>query len=342
MFKIKKNNIKHIYIHIGFMKTGTSAIQSFINANKEFLENEGFYFPKVNLEAMNYLGFSLLDEIPPRIHQKKTIKREELYKNLKTEINNSKFNKIILTTEAYSLMSTNLFLGDKAPEMLSKLLNEDNFRLKIIAFIRRQDEYLESQYNQHVKTHDFWKLYTKDITSFYEEKKDLLNFNTIINSWAKYFGEKNILLNVYDKKNDIIADFLDLLNIATKPNKESKKILINKKLNFKALEFMRLANNFEIKKDTAAENYKLLELIENALGNDNEYYQLLNTEQAKGIMEEHLTENKILANKYLNNNITWCLPNENYNINNKLKKLTKEDCIQVATEIWNHFQIKKK
>jgi len=339
-FRIKKR--KTIYIHIGFMKTGTSAIQSFLKTNKIFLEKKGFYYPTINVEAMNHLGFSLLENIPSKIHHILPISRENLYEKLKNEIKKTKLNKIILTTEAYSLITTDSFLGEDAPKLLSEILGCENYEFKILTFIRRQDEYLESQYNQHIKTHNFWNLYTKDIHAFYEEKRELLNFNMVIERWSKYFGEKNLLVKVYDEKTNSVSDFLELLGIKEKPNINILDRTINQKLSFKALEFMRLANKSEIKKEEAIENYHLVELIESALGNVKSSYKLLTTEEASKVMEDCLEENTILSKKYLDNDITWCLPNKKYNrIDSNINKLTKEDCVKVATYIWNYFSNKK-
>jgi hypothetical protein len=288
---------------------------------------------------MNYLGFSLLNEIPPRIHHKLKIKREELYKNLIIEINKTKLNKIIITAEAYSLLSTKYFLGEDAPRLLSELFKKENYTFKIITFIRRQDEYLESQYNQHIKTHNFWNLYKEDIQTFYKEKAELFEFNTIIKRWEKYFGRENIFLKVYDKNSNSVFDFLDLLGISEKLNK-TRKVEVNTKLSSKALEFMRVANKFDIKKTFASENYKLIELVENALGNKKDSFKLLSTNEALLIMENSFAENKAISKKYLDNDINWCLPNYNYNTNVQLEKLTKEECIQITTHIWNHFQNK--
>ena len=342
MFNSKNKKSKTVFIHIGFMKTGTSAIQSFLNSNEKLLKKHGFYYPEVNKKAMNYLGFSLLDEVPPKIHNKLPESRQDLYEKLKKEIDKTKLDKIILSTEAFSLITTNYFIGEKAPRRLLEFFKDKNYEFKIIAFIRRQDEYLESQYNQHIKTHNFWNLYSNDILAFYKEKKQLFNFDLILDRWAKYVGEDNIKLKVYKKNNNSVSEFLEILGINDKPIFDNAKEF-NSKLDSKALDFMRIANKYEIEKRTAKQNYTLIKLIEDVLGELDKPTRLLNNKEANQIMEDFKNENITLSNKYLKGDCSWCLPNSDIadSINNEQSTITKEESIKIATHIWNYFQSKE-
>lgn len=334
------NKRKTIYIHIGFMKTGTSAIQNFLKSNFSFLQENNFYFPPTNEKAMNYLAFSLLDEIPSFIHHTLPIDRKTLYKNLLKEIQNSKQDNIILSTEAFYLISTDYFLGDEAPIRLFDFLNKKKFNIKIIGFIRRQDEYLETQYNQHIKTHNFWNLYSKDIFCFYNEKKELFNFNKIINRWSEVFGKENIILKVYNKKSDSVLDFLKILKIKNVTNYNTNND-INPKLSFKALDFMQKANKFNIDKSTAKKNYLLVDLIENSIKETTVNYNLLNFEESESIMNDFFDENLELSNRFLNGDISWFFKKESNEFKSNLNEnLTTEDCIRIATNIWNYYQKK--
>lgn len=322
------------------MKTGTSAIQDFIRNNQKLLLDNNFFFPPTNEKAMNYLGFSLLDQMPPFIHTKLDIKTDQLYKNLINEINNCKKDNIIISTEAFSLISTSYFLGEEAPRKLLEYFKNNKYTFTIIAFIRRQDDYLETQYNQHVKTHNFWSLYTKDINSFYLEKKELLQFGLILDRWSKYFGKENVKVCVYDNKKDSVSEFLKILKLKIKiPLNNPDKI--NKKLSPKALEFMKTANGFDILKNTAEQNYKLVEIIESSLGNGEDSSYLLSSIEAKKILKDFENENMELSKTYLEEDMSWFKFEERKHteILNK-EVLTKEESIKIATSIWNHFQKK--
>lgn len=325
------------------MKTGTSAIQVFIKNNQSFLQENNFYYPNTNIEAMNFLAFSLLEEIPPFIHHKLDVSAPKLYKNLIEEIENSKEDNIILSTEAFYLISTDLFLGKEAPLSLYKILNRKNFDFKIISFIRRQDDYLETQYNQHIKTHNFWNLFSGDILEFYNQKRDLFDFDKILNYWSDIFGENNMLVKVYDKGMDSVSEFLSVLNIKAEYENDVKTYQ-NPKLSYKALEFMRMANQLGVIKKTANQNYLLVELIEKALKNSTFNYNLLDEESRSRIMLEFKQGNENLSNRFLNGSKNWYLK-ENKISNNEIsapQKLTLEESIEITTKIWNYFQNNKK
>ena len=194
------------------MKTGTSAIQSFLGDNAKALLNMGILYPTVNQEAMNYLAFCLMEKVPPYVH-KLPISRENLYAKLKNEIENTRCDRVIISSEAYSLVTTDYFLGAETPKKVKELLFSPNFEFKVIASVRRQDEYLVSQYNQHVKTHNFWGLYTGDPSEFYEDKKKLFDFNLTLEQWEKFFGKDNIIVGVYDKSANAVNDFMKLFGI---------------------------------------------------------------------------------------------------------------------------------
>lgn len=336
MFKRKK---KIIYIHIGFMKTGTTAIQSFLNESSDFLKENNFYFPEINKEAMNYLGFSLLKEIPPYVHHKLNLKKEDLYKTLKKEINKSKEDNCIISTEAYSLISTKYFLGDKAPLLLKSLIEEPNFSFKIIASIRKQDEYLVSQYNQHVKTHNFYGLFHGNINEFYEAKKELLDFNSVIKRWESAFGNDNIILHVYDKERNSVDDFLKLLNIHSNISANLKQ-KINLKMSAKGLQFMNIANKFNIIKKTSKQNALLVELIEKEILDKNTKVSL-SRDLHNRIINDFTVGNKEISDKYLNGNYKWFetqLLDELVQEETENEELTLEDSIRIAATIWNYYQ----
>lgn len=340
--KIFKKQNKTIYIHIGFMKTGTSALQSFLSKNSKFLRINDIYFPEVNQKAMNYLGFSLLDEIPPYVHHKLKISAKDLYGELKREILKTKQNNIIITAEAFSLISTNYFLGENGPIKIREFLIDNSFNFKIIASVRRQDDYLISQYNQHVKTHNFYNLFHEDIEQFYSEKKELFDFNSVIKRWEKVFGTENIILNIYDKKLDSVVEFFKLFNLDIKSFNVEYAGNYNAKLSNKGMEFMRVANKYGINKQSASQNYLLIELIEKQLSHD-ERKSTLPRHLSNQVLKDTFEGNVDLSNRYFNANYTWFdtemddVSQENSLDTNELRT---DEAIKVATAIWNYFQKK--
>lgn len=340
MINIKrKSSKKTVFIHIGLMKTGTSAIQSMLWNNTSFFLERDYFIPRINHEANNYLGFSLLDEIPPMIHIKLKSSREDIYRRLLREINHSKAKNVVLSAEAFSLISTEEFIGENAPIYLKHFFDSDKFDVKIIAFIRRQDEYLESQYNQHVKTHNFWNLYDEDIESFYKLKAELFDFKKIISKWSKVFGIENVKIAAYKSKVDVRVEFLKLIGLTNYDKLPLSSNLINEKLGLKALDFMRTANKFGIKKQSVKQNYELIEIISATLKAEDKYGSILSPERKKQVLDSYSKDNLEISNMYLDADTSWFTGESiSDEIDYSEMKINIEECVKVATAIWNHFQ----
>src|SRR5690606_5838421 len=236
--------------------------------------------------------------------------------------------------------STDSFLGDKAPFLLKELLEDNNFKFKIIATLRPQKSYLISQYNQHIKTHNFYSLFHGDINKFYFEKKELFDFNTVIKRWEKVFGKENIILNVYNRNLDSVKEFLKIFNIDETVLNIKNKGDVNAKMSVKGLQFMNLANKFGVIKNTAKQNYLLVDLIENELPKSKVGLPIP-VELINKVSEECYAGNLDLSNRYFEGNTDWFnemdLDDLNLEINTD-NIINTEEAIKIATSIWNHFQ----
>jgi len=210
MLKIfNKRSAPKIYLHIGTPKTGTSAIQWFLNANRESLLEHGIIYPKLigatSHAFAHYFGFG-----EPKTLEKfsKMYSREQQEKLLREEIiTYSKGNKdIIISSEIFSATH-------RISE--SKLLDIKRFLgglpVVIICYLRRQDHYIESVYSQAFKMQNF----NLSIQEFKETKNN--NWYERLNYFAKVFGHKNIIIRTYEKhtwyNQSVFHDFLNLLGI---------------------------------------------------------------------------------------------------------------------------------
>lgn len=284
------------------MKTGTTAIQNFLIHNKEQLKTHGVLFSSVNHRAMNYLAFSLLDNLPPYIQHATEDSKEKLYHDLLEEIKNSKQQKIIISSEAFSLIATDLFMGERAVKQLSEFLQNALIDVKIIAFVRRQDDYMDSQYNQHIKAHNFYDLYDASVAQFLQEKKSLMDFDSVLTYYSKYFGEENLLVQVY-KSDTLLNDFCESIGIKS-VNKFKVSKTVNARLSQDGLEIMRRLNTMGVDKSSPKKNWDLVRLIESYVSKPR-FGNSISSEQAKNIMEQSFESNRRLSLQYLNGDSSW-------------------------------------
>jgi hypothetical protein len=189
--------MKSLYLHIGMHKTGTTVIQNFLFLNKELLVSKSLnYFSD---EPIDYNFANALKEkrdidfVKKRIRKLKEVKEDNV------------------------LLSCEVFIeADHIPELFDEIfMNEgiyNDFDVKIIIYIRRQDRWLESSYLQISKDLSWQPLSFNE----YIKQSGLDNYLNRISIWEKVFGHENIILRVYEKqqlKETLFDDFLSIFNI---------------------------------------------------------------------------------------------------------------------------------
>jgi hypothetical protein len=242
-----------LILHIGTAKTGTTSLQEFLAANRAILRREGILYP---LSAGEGKDHALLSLIPQEdltsshayaLRAARAIKnlkvfRRELKKDLTKELNSwtdRKRNKVIMSSE---YCSTRL-LTDEAVEGLRDFLSPIFSDIKIVVYIRRQDEYLLSRYSTGVKAGGTARLEipsSTDAVAFFDHWE-------LLSRWARFFGRAQIVCRKYErdsmKSGDVIDDFLDLARIdKLLPFKRPERK--NESLDAGCVEFLRIFNTY--------------------------------------------------------------------------------------------------
>ena len=237
-----------LILHIGSHKTATTSLQHFCTKNTAALQAEGFYYPSPQNSAYthNYLAANL-------VFDRMRDTRDYLDKaRLYAEKNN--LHSVVLSGESFFAM-TCFFLDfyDR------KRLHDDYFEnelfyinafkdmvadfteVKIIAYLRPQDSFAGSLYNQLVKATNGTTLRYQDCL---DKIKNCFNYKGHIDLWAKAFGKKNVQVFNFDAcKSDILRHFCDnALNSKCYKRATNKEFLANTRLNRDVLEAKRIFN----------------------------------------------------------------------------------------------------
>ncbi len=195
---------KTLYLHIGIEKTGTSAIQYHLYANRELLKNHDIYYPETGLwhdKSHHGFAFALFEIGAWGVNQPK----EAMLKDLIDEYHASDCNNIIISSEIlrsfYKNKNAKWFF-----EEIKAVVNE----IKIIVYLRRQDKWLASLYNQNIK--DPVTKYSNSFESFVEKMHDEGDYSKLIEGWGTILNKEDLIIKLYnDKKVDnrqFVADFI--------------------------------------------------------------------------------------------------------------------------------------
>lgn len=209
--------MKILYLHIGLPKTATTSIQFFCFENREILKNKGYcypLFPCSNISETRNAHFlleSITDENGNENREKTELARQKHYREI--EILFEKYDNIVLSDEA---------LWHKLCGVKSNLWNEllaqsekGGYELKVILYLRRQDTFAESWWNQSVKMNG--RVLDEPWEDFIKERYLHIDYAREIQKIEKLIGEENLIVRRFEKQNlknqDIIHDFLDVIGL---------------------------------------------------------------------------------------------------------------------------------
>jgi hypothetical protein len=213
--------MKILYLHIGTTKTGSSAIQAFCSTNRSQLAKKGFYYPKSLYKYPkirprrngHFLFGALYDEDGNRLKEQENARFEEGMAKIVEYF--AKYDNIILSDEglflASNLVKKNLW------RLLKKHSETHGYTIRIITYLRRQDQFLMSRWNQHIKlnfSHNTWE---DTLAYIMEKRRFVLQYAEKLDELSGYFGAENIIVRRYDRSSfpngNIIADFLQILGL---------------------------------------------------------------------------------------------------------------------------------
>ncbi|SKA91334.1 hypothetical protein SAMN02745704_02319 [Paucidesulfovibrio gracilis DSM 16080] len=198
---------KTLYLHIGTPKTGSSAIQTFLEQNREVLRSKGIDYPggpakKTQFSAQSGNGRDLCLAKPD----------SKEYKHALRQIQASEFDTVLVSSEFFIAQS------DERMARLHKALSD--FDIHIIAYLRRQDLYLQSYLQQGVKLHglrslDAWESDDPMFNGFMQ----LLGENAAqaLLQFVRGYEKDKVIIRPYEKgqftDGNIFSDFLTILGI---------------------------------------------------------------------------------------------------------------------------------
>ncbi|HTT98940.1 MAG TPA: hypothetical protein VMF58_12885 [Rhizomicrobium sp.] len=266
-----------LVLHIGTHKTGTSALQAFLAANAEALQQHGVRYIEAGRPkrlAHHMLAWSIRGRRNTNI---------SIWDGVRGEIARTPDTTHVLSSEGFWF---------EDPVRVKELLGYDG-PVKIVAYLRRQDQFLQSLYKQTVA--DGRK---KDFDTWLADVPHRGDYATVMNAWAVVFGADAIVARPYQRNGeniDTIADFLSLLNIdkAIVPDVRPGTTY-NPSPRRELLHFLRAFNQLNLKID-----YE--KFFHSVMGRDKAYKRsidLLTYEQRRAVLDRYEQCNREITERY--------------------------------------------
>ncbi len=301
---------KTLYVHIGMAKTGTTALQYFLWENRGVLEQKGYCYPSMRLaypdvatvnETRN--GHFLVNDT--------WVNGSMEHDNLDAMMYRAGMDEVVRLFEIYD----NVILSDEGiwvatykrrASLWEELLADgerNGFQVKIVVYLRRQDQYIASVYKQKLKqrtsysNRETWEEYVSHIP-----KTRQLDYFKKLERIRKVVGMDHMIVCKYDRESflggSLYADFLHRIGLEFTDAYEVAQQEANKSLLGNTAEMKRIINEIgDFDRDDDR-------LIRNILYDDSEISknqviaEVFSKEEAESFLRKYDQSNAKVAETY--------------------------------------------
>ena len=234
-------------LHIGVEKTGTTSIQSFLAMNRDALKSRSILFPvwPGNENHMLLAGYAANDEKRDDIRIRNGIVsqydlerfREKFAGEFAGEVRAAACNTVVLSGEH---CSSRLVTQEEVERLRSLLLGMFD-DVRIIVYLRRQDEFLLSTYSTQVRCGETRTLALPAV----EKRRDRYDFAKLLGLWSGAFGREAVTVRKFSRTSlvdgSVVSDFIQSAGLPTDLPYQMPAEK-NQSLDTEALELLRLIN----------------------------------------------------------------------------------------------------
>ena len=317
----------HLYIHIGTHKTGSTSIQSALAESLQHLKGKDCIYLQLPFELSSKLMKA--DKLDPSLVLRF---REQLKLTLGQKGRVREQCKYVLSFEGFSGDPDKGFLN---ANVVSEMLREatGNFHVKIIVYLRRQDDFLESMYTQRI--HEGESFSFADYLGGFNHP-NALSYKFLVDSYAVCFGKENIIVRGYEmacQSAGLVKDFYDAIGIDALPY---EKLSYNRNPSYSraALEIARATNP----KLDAGQKKKLRIILQSSSAkNRGEPFKFFSSPERTRFLARFSETNEQVAREYLSPDNGRLFPEPaDVGTDHQFKGISPEEVAPILVHILSH------
>lgn len=297
--------MKTLHIHIGTPKTATTAIQFFCMENAEKLAREGYCYPTFPFDYpgtnKSHNGSFLLSVLKDKDGKRDTEQEErnfregmDIVKKLFLE-----YDHIILSHEGIWRKADSV--KKDFWEIMVREAKDSEFQIHVIVYLRRQDKYFISNWNQKIKR-TCYKATIEEYTESVDRQK--LDYYGKLERLSAAVGKDHITVRRFDSSyfegGSIYSDFLSIFDIALTEEYKVSQDVRNIGLYGNTHEIKRVLNSFPWMKDEQIQRYIMEILQDDSVLSKKEYpCEMYSGEEIRELLESYKESNQKVAKEYL-------------------------------------------
>lgn len=208
---------KRLYLHIGQTKTGSTSLQTFLHTNRQALRHQGILYPMVPTGEAARIQHRFL------VHSLHTAGEDHWRA---ASVWAPFFKALHGQPEPTAIVSEELFwhLFEHRPDRrtgaiswIAQMLSD--FEVKVVVYLRRQDQWVESWFNQVARAPVRRAASALTFDEFVQRQHrfGLFDYAAILDDWATAFGRDAIEVRAYEREAltnaNVVDDFCGLVGI---------------------------------------------------------------------------------------------------------------------------------
>lgn len=246
---------QHVVLHIGSGKTGTSSIQALMHNNRGRLEDLGVLYPRtpgnqrhVKLGLFIRSDAELESQLSWRRqnHSSAASFREQFERDFLEELQGSGLPRVLLSDEAlYGASRTSL-------TRLRELTDRIAESVRVVVYLRRQDDHLLSRYQQVVKVGETRRLAERtrelDLSAVYD-------YAARLRTWQELVDPETLVVRRFERESwpggSLYQDFFEATGINGDAASWDHVDTRNESLDAETVEFLRIVNVYLVEQEHA-------------------------------------------------------------------------------------------
>jgi hypothetical protein len=320
----------NLFLHIGTHKTGTTSIQ---HALRQFSERAPIG------EALQYI-------VTPPLEIRRIMLSQQYDENLVASISSHIQQEVLRTSDSYNFVISNEAFSGRGTDgylnsnAVAEMLREAtiNFDTKVVIYLRRQDDMVESMYAQQI--HEGGSLGFEEYLSQLDPGLSF-DYGRILQDWVRCFTTQNLIVRSYQQANakGLIEDFSEAIETpALRHTRPERK---NPSYSHNAIRIARIANEML----DPASRRKLRRGLQEAMPKRAaDYHSLFSHEDRIAFLSLYRESNQHVAETFFGEELEDIFPQDNLgsttaDTGNRLDQITPEEIAKLIFSLLSENEL---